>query len=56
MPAPMLQQEAALGVAIENIQAGYPAAGTRKVTACIGSRVCSYANFDTTALLATVER
>ncbi|OIQ58430.1 anaerobic sulfite reductase subunit C [Moorella thermoacetica] len=53
--APMLQQEAALGVAIENIQAGYPAAGTRNVTACIGSRVCPFANFDTTALAQKIE-
>ncbi len=29
---------------------GYPASGTRNVSACVGSRVCPYACYDTTAL------
>jgi len=35
---------------------GYPAAGTRNVAACIGSRVCPFANYDTTALAARIEK
>ena len=34
----------------EEVNEGYPAAGTRNVTACIGNRVCPFANYDTTAL------
>lgn len=34
---------------------GYPAAGTRNVTACIGNRVCTFANYDTTALAVKIE-
>ncbi len=36
--------------------AGYPAAGTRNVSACIGNRVCPFANYDTTALAQELER
>lgn len=35
---------------------GYPAAGVRNISACIGSRVCPFANFDTTALAQRLER
>jgi anaerobic sulfite reductase subunit C len=35
---------------------GYPAAGTRNVTACIGNRVCPFANGDTTALALAIEK
>lgn len=35
---------------------GYPSAGTRNVTACIGNRVCPFANYDTTALAARIEK
>ncbi|WP_425060176.1 Anaerobic sulfite reductase subunit C [Sporomusa carbonis] len=35
---------------------GYPAAGTRNVAACIGSRVCPFANYDTTALAQKIEK
>jgi anaerobic sulfite reductase subunit C len=48
--------EIAQGVHIENIDAGYPAAGTRNISACIGNRVCPFANYDTTALAAEIER
>ncbi|HSN65154.1 MAG TPA: sulfite reductase subunit C, partial [Fusibacter sp.] len=33
----------------EVTKAGYPAAGTRNISACIGNRVCPFANDDTTA-------
>lgn len=34
---------------------GYPAAGTRNVSACIGNRVCPYACYDTTAFAQRIE-
>ncbi|MBC8014509.1 MAG: sulfite reductase subunit C [Sporomusaceae bacterium] len=36
--------------------AGYPAAGTRNIAACIGSRVCQFANFDTSAFAQRIEK
>lgn len=35
---------------------GYPAAGTRNIAACIGNRVCPFANDDTTAVAQRIER
>jgi len=35
---------------------GYPAAGTRNITACIGNRVCPYACYDTTAFAQRIEQ
>jgi anaerobic sulfite reductase subunit C len=35
---------------------GYPAAGTRNISACIGNRVCPFANDDTTKRAAQLER
>jgi anaerobic sulfite reductase subunit C len=35
---------------------GYPASGTRNVMACIGNRVCPFANYDTTALAKRIEK
>lgn len=35
---------------------GYPASGTRNITACIGNRVCPYACYDTTALAKKIEK
>ncbi len=37
-------------------QTGYPASGTRNITACIGNRVCPYACYDTTAFAQRVEK
>lgn len=37
-------------------ETGYPAAGTRNVTACIGNRVCPYACYDTTAFAKRIEQ
>ncbi|SHI14774.1 anaerobic sulfite reductase subunit C [Sporobacter termitidis DSM 10068] len=34
---------------------GYPASGTRNVSACIGNRVCPYACYDTTGLAQRIE-
>ncbi|MEN6506239.1 MAG: sulfite reductase subunit C [Planctomycetaceae bacterium] len=48
--------EVAIGVPMGQRGSGYPAAGTRNVAACIGSRVCPFANYDTTALAARIER
>ncbi len=36
--------------------AGYPAAGTRNIAACIGSRVCPFAQYDTTAFAKRIEQ
>ena len=44
------------GVQIQEPEAGYPSAGTRNVSACIGNRVCPYGNYDTTALAEKIER
>lgn len=35
---------------------GYPAAGTRNVTACIGNRVCPYGCYDTTGFAKRIEK
>lgn len=35
---------------------GYPAAGTRNISACIGNRVCPYANDDTTRIAKNLEK
>ncbi len=44
------------GVKIKKAAKGYPAAGTRNITACIGNKVCPFANFDTTALALKIEK
>lgn len=55
--APLIQTlEIDRGVAIADDARGYPAAGTRNVSACIGNRVCPFAVFDTTALAWEVEK
>jgi anaerobic sulfite reductase subunit C len=54
--APIIRDlEQAIGVEIDNPEKGYPAAGTRNVTACIGNRVCPFANTDTTKLAQRIE-
>ncbi len=45
-----------LKVEIKDTTSGYPAAGTRNVTACIGNRVCPFANRDTTELAEKIEK
>ena len=35
---------------------GYPASGTRNITACIGNRVCPFACYDTTAFAKRIEK
>ncbi|GAB6180506.1 sulfite reductase subunit C [Desulfotomaculum defluvii] len=55
--APFLQElEIDRGVAIPDTSKGYPAAGTRNVSSCIGNRVCPNAVFDTTSLAWDVEK
>jgi len=44
------------GVEITSVSEGYPAAGTRNISACIGNRVCQFANTDTTALAQRIEK
>lgn len=45
-----------LGLDIVVTDAGYPAAGTRNISACIGNRVCPFANDDTTRLAQRIEK
>ena len=53
---PLIKElELAHGVKIENPAAGYPAAGMRNIAACIGNRVCPFANTDTTGLAQRLE-
>lgn len=54
--APLIEQlQIANGVQIEAGNDGYPAAGMRNVAACIGGRVCPFANADTTAVAQRLE-
>ncbi|KXG76106.1 sulfite reductase subunit C [Thermotalea metallivorans] len=57
MIAPILQGlELDYGVSIGDIEGGYPAAGTRNVSACIGNKVCPFANYNTTDLAIKIEK
>ena len=40
----------------EEINCGYPAAGTRNINACIGARVCPYGCYDTSAFAQRMEK
>ena len=54
--APIIERlELPHGVKIETPSDGYPAAGMRNISACIGARVCPFANTDTTALAQKLE-
>lgn len=56
MIAPLLAgMESAIGVEITDLSGGYPAAGTRNVSACIGNNVCPYANYNTSELALKIE-
>lgn len=55
--APLIEDLKEIGVNIEtNPSQGYPAAGTRNVSACIGSRACQFANYDTSDLACKIEK
>lgn len=55
--APLLAgMESDIGVDVADPEGGYPAAGTRNVSACIGNRVCPYSNYDTLDLARKIER
>ena len=57
MIAPIIEGlELEIGVPIEDLKKGYPAAGTRNVSGCIGNRVCPFANYDTTDLALKIEK
>lgn len=45
-----------LGLAIDATDNGYPAAGTRNISACIGNKVCPFANDDTTRVAKKIEK
>lgn len=40
----------------EEANSGYTTIGTRNISACIGNRVCPYANYDTTAFAERIEK
>ncbi len=44
------------GIVLENPENGYSSAGTRNVCACVGNRLCRFANFDTTSLARRIEK
>ena len=46
----------AYGLCLEDPDGGYPSSGVRNIAACIGNRVCPFANHDTTALAQRLER
>lgn len=50
---PMIED---LGLAIEVTEDGYPAAGTRNISACIGSNVCPFANDNTSNIAREIEQ
>lgn len=57
MISPILAgMESAIGVEIADPNGGYPAAGTRNVSACIGNNVCPYSNCNTTELALKIEK
>jgi anaerobic sulfite reductase subunit C len=57
MAAPLIRDlEMSIGVEIDKPEEGYPAAGTRNVSACIGNKVCPFANRDTTELAKKFEK
>ncbi|MCL1992253.1 MAG: sulfite reductase subunit C [Spirochaetes bacterium] len=45
-----------LGINHGNPGDGYPSAGTRNISACIGERVCPFACYDTTAFAKRIEK
>lgn len=45
-----------IGVRINDEEKGYPASGTRNVSACIGNNVCPFANYNTTDLARKIEK
>lgn len=47
--------ETPYGVKIDNPEEGYPASGTRNISACIGNRICPFANYNTTEFARRIE-
>ncbi|MDP6635655.1 MAG: sulfite reductase subunit C [Phycisphaerae bacterium] len=43
-------------VVIDAPEQGYPSAGTRNISACVGNRLCRFANFDTSNLARKIEK
>ncbi|MDG5814159.1 sulfite reductase subunit C [Chitinispirillales bacterium ANBcel5] len=50
------ETEQKIGVQIPTPREGYPSAGTRNISACIGNRVCPFANYDTTSMALEIEK
>lgn len=45
-----------LNVNADEPEKGYPAAGTRNISACIGNKVCPFANYNTTEFARKIEK
>ena len=45
-----------LGINQEEASKGYPASGTRNISACIGNNVCPFANYNTAELARRIEK
>ena len=43
-------------ICLDGPETGYPASGTRNISACIGNRVCPYACYDTTSFARRIEK
>lgn len=57
MIAPILRDlRDEVGVEIGDEEKGYPASGTRNVSACIGNNTCPFANYNTTNLARKIEK
>ena len=57
MIEPVIQKlEVDNGVEIGEPNKGYPAAGTRNISACIGNKVCPFGNYNTTQLAKRIEK
>ncbi len=52
----IMEIEETSGVTLESPDAGYPSAGTRNVSACVGNRLCRFANIDTTEMAKKIEK
>ncbi len=54
--APIIEKlQKHIGVKIDNPKDGYPAAGTRNISACIGNEICPYANYNTLEFAKKIE-
>ena len=56
MAAMIADVEQECDVVIDSPENGYPSAGTRNISACVGNRLCRFANIDTSRLAQKIEK